>query len=137
MVFLRSCALSISNIVPYSYTSCKELEGFVLVFHWGPFGLLYGLLYFTISLFRFTNSFSSFIVFTDSFEIISHNNNNNKQMWKLEFWKLEIKFENWKFENHLRIGVLKIKLWIGVLKIKLWKLESWKLFEDGTLKINK
>ena len=45
MVFLRSCALSISNIVPYSYTGCKELEGSVLVFLWGPFGLLYGLLY--------------------------------------------------------------------------------------------
>ena len=26
MVFLRSCALSISNIVPYSYIGCKELE---------------------------------------------------------------------------------------------------------------
>ena len=45
------------------------LEGSVLVFHWGPFGLLYGLLYFTISLFTFTDSFSSFIVFIDLFEI--------------------------------------------------------------------
>ena len=26
---------------------------------------------------------------------------------------------------------------IGVLKTKLWKLESWKLFEDEILKINK
>ena len=33
MIFLRSCILSISNIVPYSYISCNELEGFVLVFH--------------------------------------------------------------------------------------------------------
>ena len=33
MVFLRSCVLSISNIVPYSYIGCRELEGYVLVFH--------------------------------------------------------------------------------------------------------
>ena len=71
MVFLRSCVLSISNIVSYSYIGCKELEGFVLVFHWGPFGLLCSLLYLIISFFTFTNSFSSFIIFTDSFETIA------------------------------------------------------------------
>ena len=38
---------------------------------------------------------------------------------------MEIKFErNWNFENYLRIGVL---------KIKLWKLETWKLFKNGSL----
>ena len=26
----------------------------------------------------------------------NNNNNNNKWMWKLEFWKLEIKFVDWK-----------------------------------------
>ena len=66
MVFLRSYVSSISNIVPYSYIGCRELEGFVLVFDWGSFGLLY----LTILFFTFTNSFSSFIVFTDSFETI-------------------------------------------------------------------
>ena len=69
MAFLRSCVLSMSNIVPYSYVGCKELENYVFVFHWGPFGLLY----LTISVFTFTNSllFSSFSVFTDSFGTIS------------------------------------------------------------------
>ena len=78
MVFLRSCALSISNVVPYSYTGykelyigCKELEGSILVFHWGPFGLLYDSLYLTISVFAFTNSFSIFIVFIDLSETVS------------------------------------------------------------------
>ena len=71
MVFLRSCVLSISNIVSYSYIGCRELVGSILVFHWGLFGLLYGLLYLTISFFTFVNYFSSFIVFTDSFETIS------------------------------------------------------------------
>ena len=66
MAFLRSCVLSMSNIVPYSYVGCKELENYVFVFHWGPFGLLY----LTISIFTFTNSFSTFIVFTNSFETI-------------------------------------------------------------------
>ena len=45
----------------------------------------------------------------------------------MEFWKLNYELEFWK---------LNLKE-IGVLKIKLWKLESWKLFKDGILKINK
>ena len=45
----------------------------------------------------------------------------------MEFWKLNYELEFWK---------LNLKE-IGILKIKLWKLESWKLFEDGILKINK
>ena len=50
-------------------------------------------------------------------------------MWKLEFWKLEIKFErNWSFENYLKCEVL---------KIKFEKLEFWKLFEKNrVLKIS-
>ena len=48
-----------------------------------------------------------------------------KFIWKLEFWKLnlkirilEIKFEiNWNFENYLRIEVLKVKF-------KNWSFEN-------------
>ena len=29
-------------------------------------------------------------------------------MWKLEFWKLEIKLENWNFEELFKNGILKI-----------------------------
>ena len=63
-------------------------------------------------------------------------------MWKLEFWKLEIKFGNWTFENNLRIGVIiiiiinkcenlnfgnwKLNSEIGILKI-IWELEFWRL----------
>ena len=48
-------------------------------------------------------------------------------MWKLEFLKLEIKFENQIFLNYLKMGVLKkLNLRIGILKNYL-KMEIWKL----------
>ena len=40
-------------------------------------------------------------------------------MWKLEFWKLEIKFGNRSFENLFEGGVLKIKFGI----VKIWKIK--------------
>ena len=47
-------------------------------------------------------------------------------MWKLEFWKLEIKFGNWKigisgnWELNLEIGILKNYLKMKILKIHKW-----------------
>ena len=44
-------------------------------------------------------------------------------MWKLEFWKLEIKFRNWKFEELYKNKIFKkLNCKIGILKI-IWK---WK-----------
>ena len=48
-------------------------------------------------------------------------------MWKLEFWKLEIKFENRNFEE---------LIWESeFLKIKFEDRNFEKLFENGNLKI--
>ena len=71
-------------------------------------------------------------------------------MWKLEFWKLEIKFGNqnfeeliwewefkkeikfqdWNFENwklNLEIRILKNYLRTVFWKTKFWRLESWEI----------
>ena len=42
-------------------------------------------------------------------------------MWKLEFWKLEIKFDNWNFEELFKKGIFRKLDWkdIGVSKIHL------------------
>ena len=53
MVLLRSYVLSICKIISYSYISCRGLESSVFIFHWGLFDLLYP----TIFVFTFTNSF--------------------------------------------------------------------------------
>ena len=37
-------------------------------------------------------------------------------MWKLEFWKLKIKFGNWNFEESFKDGILKNK-WINKIII--------------------
>ena len=34
-------------------------------------------------------------------------------MWKLEFWKLEIKFDNRNFEELFKDGISKINEWIN------------------------
>ena len=49
-------------------------------------------------------------------------------MWKLEFWKLEIKFGNWNFEDLFKNGNFKNYLKIGVVKI-IQNLKFWKLLE--------
>ena len=66
-------------------------------------------------------------------------------MWKLKFWKLEIKFGNWNFEELFKkeifwkldwkeIGVSKIHLNVAFLflKKKNWNVE---IFENLNLKI--
>ena len=42
-------------------------------------------------------------------------------MWKLEFWKLEIKFGNWNFEELFKNGSLKINNKIIITKIIMIK----------------
>ena len=53
-------------------------------------------------------------------------------MWKLEFWKLEIKLGNWKFEELFKDGILEIGIlenyWkMEIFKNWIWKLEFWKI----------
>ena len=38
-------------------------------------------------------------------------------MWKMESWKLEIKFENWNFKELFEIGILKMNEWINKIII--------------------
>ena len=67
-------------------------------------------------------------------------------MWKLEFWKLEIKFGNWNFEELFKNGSFKklnLRIWISknYLRMEVWKLDlrKWnfeELFEMEFLKLN-
>ena len=59
-------------------------------------------------------------------------------MWKLEFWKLEVKFENRNFEKFFKDEILKINKIIIIIinKCENWNFGNWKLNSKiGSLKI--